>query len=191
MCFYSTRTCTRTLRQKSLLCIPFLDCAASVPISTFMCLWAVYILSGSVHIFGCSKIDKPILEIYKCLTHTYVSAGTGRQNIIILFWKKRRLYSFISGNTVQKWEPDIYIRFSLALHLQLFGSARSISYRERFFSRMGDRRKRNHREWCTLFAKNCYLAPCAAASLADAPCRARALQNARQRMTPENWCNVS
>jgi hypothetical protein len=41
---------------------------------------------------------------------------------------------------------------------------------------------------CTLklFAKNCYLAPGAAASLADAPCRARTLQNARQRVTPKN-----
>ncbi len=41
---------------------------ALVPISTFMCLCAIYIFPGSFHIFGCSKIDRLILEIYKSLT---------------------------------------------------------------------------------------------------------------------------
>ncbi len=43
---------------------------ASVP--TFMCLWSIYILPGSVHIFSCSKIDRPFLEIYKSLTDIWV-----------------------------------------------------------------------------------------------------------------------
>jgi hypothetical protein len=45
-----------------------MNCVASVPIPTFLCLWAIYIFPGSVHIFGWSKIDRTILEIYKSLT---------------------------------------------------------------------------------------------------------------------------
>ncbi len=48
------------------------NCAASAPISTFMCLRAIYIFPWSVHIFGCCKIDRPILEIYKSLTDIWV-----------------------------------------------------------------------------------------------------------------------
>ncbi len=40
-------------------------CAASVPIPTVLYLWAIYILPGSICLFGYSKISRPILGIYK------------------------------------------------------------------------------------------------------------------------------
>ncbi len=47
------------------------NCAVAVPISTFMCLWAIYI-PRLICLSFCRKISGPILEKYKSLTDKWV-----------------------------------------------------------------------------------------------------------------------
>ncbi len=77
---------------------------ASVLISTFMCLWAIYI-------FACSRIDRRswkyinLSQIYECR-----NCETEHYNSVL-----EMTASFLG---IHKWEPDIYIGFSSALHLK-------------------------------------------------------------------------
>ncbi len=48
------------------------NCAASVPIPTFMFLWAIYIFPRSVCLFCCRKIGIPIVGIYKSVRDTWM-----------------------------------------------------------------------------------------------------------------------
>jgi hypothetical protein len=77
------------LQGKFHLCIPFLGMARLQSQFPHSCVCELFVYSheGLVHIFPCSRKSRPILEIYKSLRDTYMSVGTGRQHIIILFWK--------------------------------------------------------------------------------------------------------
>jgi hypothetical protein len=46
------------------------NCAASLPIPTFLYLWAIQIYTRTVNLFSCSQIDGLIVGIYKSLTDT-------------------------------------------------------------------------------------------------------------------------
>ncbi len=58
----------------------------------------LYIFPGSVHIFGCRKIDRPILEIYINRSQIYEcrNSETEHNNSVL---ETMRLHSFASGNT--------------------------------------------------------------------------------------------
>jgi hypothetical protein len=89
--------------------IPFIssfpgNCATSVSISTLMCLWAIYIFLGSVHIFPCSRIFWKYInlsQIFECRN-----------------WETEQYDSVVeitvSFLRIHKWEPAIYIGFSSA-----------------------------------------------------------------------------
>ncbi len=72
LCILVECQCVYTAKEISIKYFFSGNSAATVPIPTFMGLWAIYIFPGSVHIFPCSRIGRPILEIYKSLTDIWV-----------------------------------------------------------------------------------------------------------------------
>ncbi len=90
------------------------NCTASFPSPTFMYLWAISLLfPGSICLLVCRKMDRQILGIYKSLTDTWMwKLGDRHYNSVLAV-------SFLG---IHKSEPDIYIGFSMTLHMQCVAS---------------------------------------------------------------------
>jgi hypothetical protein len=67
--------CENIYALQRFMCSQKRTCAASVPISTFVYLWAIYILPRSVQIFHCSRIGRPIPQ-----RHMNVEVGLWPRN---------------------------------------------------------------------------------------------------------------
>jgi hypothetical protein len=77
---------SKTFLSYSATKIPFMNsfsgnCSATVPISTFVCLWAIYIIPGSGHIFSWNRIGdrwREYLYINRSQTHECGNRDCGR-----------------------------------------------------------------------------------------------------------------
>ncbi len=101
-------------KRKSHLCIPRKDIAllqSQFPHS-WVCELFIYSKDVSTDFPAACRIGRPILEIYKSLTDIWVYRN----------WKIANYNSVleitVSFLGIQNWEPDIFIGFSLTLHLQ-------------------------------------------------------------------------
>ncbi len=93
-----------TLQGKSHLCIPFLGIAGPQSQFPHSCVCErFYIFPGSVHILSWKYMN--LSQIYECRNWE-----TGHYHCVLEITA-----SFLG---IHKWEPDIYIGFSPALHLQ-------------------------------------------------------------------------
>ena len=103
--------------------IPFIyyqkrNCRASVKMSTFMCLWAIYIFPGLVHIFSCHRIGRPIMGIYKLSKDTWMwklGLEIFFSNFRYCFFAVQKLYGASECTKVKK--QNRYSTMSYMIHL--------------------------------------------------------------------------
>ncbi len=90
------------------------NCAASVPISTFRCLWSIYILPWSVCLFCCRKICGPILGIYKLPTDTWMWK-LGTESAKLLLGEKMN-WIFVAVRYMQAIEQLFFLMHDFIFH---------------------------------------------------------------------------
>jgi hypothetical protein len=94
--------------------------ATSIPISTFLCLWAIYILPRSVCLFCCRKISGLILEsINRLQTHKCGNWDWGRA-IPLLGTHKWDFHCSAAVNYINSTVSLTRLDFVLVSHIPLF-----------------------------------------------------------------------
>ncbi len=92
------------------------NCAASVPISTYIYMWAFYTFSRSFCLFSCRKIGGPILEYCMNGSQMY-ECGNWEQGRAVWFLEKHNSNLLCSAYTlyyiIRKLDPWIYLLANL------------------------------------------------------------------------------
>ncbi len=94
--------CKDTIPKIRNKCSQKRSCAATVPIPTFIFLWAIHIFPWSVCQYCCRKIDGPNVGIYRSLTKTW-KWKFATEDAQFLFWKYINPNFFAMHGTKWYW----------------------------------------------------------------------------------------
>jgi hypothetical protein len=133
----------------------------SLPIPTFMYLWVIYLFPGSVCLFGCSKIGRPILGIYKSLRDAWCTFCFGNnESVQFHFWEHlNRNHTYIlvshrpfifSVENCHWWSSLCYPSSCRVAHLSiklLSGLMHGANHWDRYTRVAPDRENWNGGEW--------------------------------------------
>jgi hypothetical protein len=87
------------------------NCPASVPFSTFMCLWAIYIFPGLVHILLCSRIGRRSWK-YINISHIYECRNCEKEYYDSVLEIGGCTVSFLG---IHKWESEFTVYWILSM----------------------------------------------------------------------------